>query len=166
MKKIIIVLFVLCLVACSNEDISYKGRNLMIGVIGETPKLENENIQFEQLTLEAFSEETDKIAQKYDAVMITPEQFEAASQDIYVEIYENSQMPIIFFNSNKRHYPFTRGGLTYEEAGFESLDNGSHTTVYLSTLNENREDVWFFYLENEKQMNKLYTELFQRIESL
>ena len=70
MKKIIIVLFVLCLVACTNEDISYKGKNLTIGVIGEIPKLENDNIKFEQLTLEDFSEEAKRQTRLHKNTML------------------------------------------------------------------------------------------------
>lgn len=166
MKKIMLLFCVLFLVACSNEELSYDGRILKIAVVGEIPKIENKKVHFEQLSLETFRKNTTNVAETYDAVMITPSKFEDASNDTYVETYQNSEMPIILFDSDKAHYPFTNGGLTYGTAHFDSLNNGSHTTVYLNKLNENRNDTWYFYLEDEKEINKLYTEVFQKIESL
>lgn len=166
MRKVILILAVLFLAACDNNEIRYDGKLLNIAVIGESPELENDKIHFEQLSLEQFKEDTFNVAKKFDAIMVTPDSFEAASDDIYVDTYQNSEMPIIFFNSNKGHYPFVNGGLTYETAHFDSLDNGSHTTIYLYNLSEDKDDAWFFYLDNQKDLNELYTEVFQKVEAL
>jgi len=166
MRKIILILAVLFLVACDNNEIQYDGKLLNIAVIGESPELENDKIHFEQLSLEQFKEDTFNVAKKFDAIMVTPELFEPASDDTYVNSYQTSEMPIIFFNSNKRHLPFVRDGLTYETADFDALDNGSHTTIYLYNMNEDKDDSWFFYLDNQKNINELYTEMFQKVEAL
>ena len=164
-RKVILFLAVLFLAACSNNEIQYDGKLLKIAVIGETPELENEKVHLEQLSLEQFREDTINVAQKFDAMIVTPESFEVASDDTYVDSYRNAEMPIIFFDSNKRHYPFVNGGLTYE-TNFNSLDNGSHTTIYLHNLREDKDDAWFFYLDNKKDLNELYTEVFQKNEAL
>ena len=166
MRKVILILAVLFLVACDNNEIKYDGKLLNIAVIGESPELGNDKIHFEQLSLEQFKEDTFNVSKKFDAIMVTPEMFETASDDTYVNSYQTSEMPIIFFNSNKRHLPFIRDGLTYETADFDALDNGSHTTIYLYNMNEDKDDSWFFYLDNQKKINELYTEMFQKVEAL
>ncbi|MFJ7735579.1 amino acid oxidase [Lysinibacillus sp. NPDC097287] len=166
MRTVILFLAVLFLAACDNNEIRYDGKLLNIAVIGESPEVENEKIHFEQLSLEQFKEDPPNVVGKFDAIMVTPDSFEAASDDTYVDSYQTSEMPISFFNSNKRHFPFVRDGFTYETADFDTLDNGSHTTIYLYNFSENKEDAWFFYLDNQKDLNELYTEVFQKVETL
>ncbi|WP_240518381.1 MULTISPECIES: hypothetical protein [unclassified Lysinibacillus] len=62
--------------------------------------------------------------------------------------------------------PFTNEGLTYETAHWEALNNDSHTTIYISDIDANREDAWYFYLKDEKELDVLYKEIFQKIETL
>lgn len=140
MKKILLILSLLLLVACSNDEVKYDGAPLKIAVVGDIPELNNEKIHFEPISLDEFSEDTLHISTNFNAVMITPVIFEEASDDRFVEVYKNSKMPFIFFDSTKRHFPFTREGLTYETAHWEALNNGSHTTIYLTDNDANRED--------------------------
>lgn len=166
MRTVILFLAILFLAACDNNEVQYNGKLLNIAVIGESPELENKRILFEQLSVEQIKEDTSNVAKKFDAIMVTPESFEAASDDTYIDSYQNSEMPIIFFNSNKRHLPFVRAGVTYETVDFDALDNGSHTTIYLYNLSEEKDDAWFFYLDDQSDLNKLYTEVFQKVEAL
>ncbi|WP_232733248.1 hypothetical protein [Lysinibacillus xylanilyticus] len=46
MKKILLILSLLFLVACSNDEAKYDGAPLKIAVVGDIPKLNNEKIQF------------------------------------------------------------------------------------------------------------------------
>ncbi|KMY32692.1 amino acid oxidase [Lysinibacillus xylanilyticus] len=166
LKKILLILSLLFLVACSNDEVKYDGAPLKIAVVGDIPKLNNEKIHFQPISLNEFSEDTLHISTNFDAVIITPVMFDEASEDRFVKVYNNSKIPIIFFDSTKRHFPFTREGLTYETAHWESLNNGSHTTIYLSDVDANREDAWYFYLKDEKELDTLYKEIFQKIETL
>ncbi|MFJ7734681.1 amino acid oxidase [Lysinibacillus sp. NPDC097231] len=166
MKKILFIVSLLLLVACSNDEVKYGGAPLKIAVIGDIPELINEKIHFEPISLDEFSEDTLHISTNFDAVMITPVMFEEASDDRFIKVYKNSKMPIIFFDSTKRHFPFTRDGLTYETPHWEELNNGSHTTIYLSDNDANREEAWYFYLKDEKELDILYKEIFQKIETL
>ncbi|MFJ6267813.1 amino acid oxidase [Lysinibacillus xylanilyticus] len=162
----LLILSLLFLVACSNDEVKYDGAPLKIAVVGDIPKLNNEKIHFEPISLNEFSEDTLHISTNFDAVIITLVMFDEASEDRFVKVYNNSNIPIIFFDSTKRHFPFTREGLTYETAHWESLNNGSHTTIYLSDVDANREDAWYFYLKDEKELDTLYKEIFQKIETL
>ena len=164
--RFISIFFLLTLSACTNDEVKYDGEPLKIAVVGDTPELNNEKIHFESISLDEFSEDTVHISTTFDAVMITPVVFEEASNDRFVEVYTNCKTPIIFFDSTKRHFPFTRGGATYETAHWESLNNGSHTTIYLADRDADREDAWYFYLKDEKDLDSLYKEVFQMVETL
>lgn len=167
LKKInVFILSLLLLAACSNDEVKYDGAPLKIAVVGDIPELTNEKIHFESISLSELSEEKMESSTDFDAVMITPVMFEQASDDSFVQVYKNSELPIIFFDSSKRHFPFTREGVTYETVNWESLENGSHTTIYLSGAAGNREDVWYFYLKDEKELDKLYKEVLQKVETL
>ena len=164
--SIISIFFLLTLSACSNDEIKYDGEPLKIAVIGDIPELNNKKVHFESISLDEFSEDTVNISTNFNAVMITPVIFEEASNDRFVEVYSNSKIPIIFFDSKIRHLPFTNGGLTYETARWESLNNGSHTTIYLSDIDVHREEAWYFQLKDEKELDVLYKDIFEKVETL
>ena len=165
MKRIVLLLSLVLLAACSTSDAKYSGAPLMIAVIGEIPEFDHKDIQVESLSLDTFSKNPLHISAKFDAVIVSEDVFEAASDDKFVDVYKNSEIPIVFLNSNKRHYPFVNEDITYEMAP-DSLSNGSHTTVYLHDDNDNKDDAWFFYLEDKKKVEVLYTDLFKKIEEL
>ena len=98
--------------------------------------------------------------------MITPVMFEEASNDRFVKVYNNSKILIIFFNSKIRNLPLTNEGLPYETARWESLNNDSHTTIYFSDNDANREETWYFQLKDEKELDDLYKAIFEKIEML
>lgn len=145
---------------------TYDGAPLNIAVIGDIPEFKNENIHFELFSLEKLIEDTANIPSNFNAIMITPSVFEKASDDKLVQVYKNLEIPIIFFDSNKRHFPFVNEGLTYETANVEDLDNGSHTTIYINDVKMNKEDAWYFYLDNKNDVDVLYKNIFKKIEEL
>ncbi|MFJ7746902.1 amino acid oxidase [Peribacillus sp. NPDC097295] len=165
MKRIVILVSLVLLAACSNSEVKYDGAPLKIAVIGETPSFQNKNIRVEPLSLDKFIEESTLISANYDAVMLSKDVFEAASDDKFVDVYTSSEIPIVFLNSSKRHYPFVNEDITYETAP-DSLTDGSHTTVYLHDDHANKDDAWFFHLDDKKNENELYTKLFKKIEEL
>lgn len=169
MKKILLIVCLFMVTACSNNEVKYDGAPLEIAVVGDVPEVNNENIHFEPLSLERLGEEAAQIADNFDAVLITPTVFEEASHDRFVKVYQRYGIPVIFFNSPKSHYPFTSEGLTYDTAHLDSLQNGSHTTIYISEVTEEegvKEDWWYFYLESEKEIHSLYEEIFRKVEAL
>ena len=171
LKKIIVIISLLLLVSCSNQQkMNYDGAPLKIAVIGDIPDVNNEKITFEEITLEKLSEKKLEAANTWNAVMVTPSMFEKASDDRYIEAYNNSELPVIFFDSPKRHLPFVNEDVTYKTAHWKSMDNGSHTTIYLYSYladsEEIKEDAWYFYLKDEKKINKLYADVFKKIEEL
>lgn len=166
LKQILFIICLLVLAACSNKEVQYDGTPLTIAVVGDIPEINNKKVHFEPISLDELSAEPLQSTTNFDAVMITPVKFEEASDDKFVEVYTRSKTPIIFFNSTKRHYPFTREGATYETAHWETLNNGSHTTIYLADKEAKREDAWFFFLKSEEELDLLYKEIFQKVEML
>lgn len=170
LKKFLLIISLLLLVSCSNQDVNYEGAPLNIAVIGDVPEMNNEKIKFKTITLEEFNEKDLEATSVLDAVMITPSMFEKASEDSFIEVYNNSKLPIIFLDSSKRHIPFVNEDITYQTAPSKSLNNDSHTTIYLNSYladsEESKEDVWYFYLKDAKKINKLYEEVFKKIEEL
>lgn len=166
MKKIILFLSVVAvLAACSNSEVKYDGAPLNIAVIGETPEFKNNSISVESLSLDKLSKDIARIEADFDAVLLAPDVFEGASDDKFVNVYRSSDIPIVFFDSSKKHDPFITEGLTYETA-HDSLTNGSHTTIYLHDDHVNKDDAWYFYLDDKKNIDQLYTDLFKKIEEL
>lgn len=149
----------------ANNEVKYDGAPLKIAVLGDIPELQNDKIHFKSISIKTLSEDTQNISTNFNALMITPERFDAASDDKFVNAYKGSEMPIIFFDSAYSHYPFVHEGVTYETA-FDSTKNGSHSTIYLNHADIAKEDAWYFYLDNERNLNQLYTEIFEKIEEL
>ena len=164
-KRIIWLFMILVMTGCSNKEVEYEGAPLHIAVLGDALEVNNENIHFEEISIDGFTEDVFD-SSTFDAVMITPSMFNEASDDRFVDLYRASTIPVVFFDSEKRHIPFTNDGLTYETAHVESLINGSHTTIYLHNTSSNQEDAWYFYLEKEDEMDVLYKNIFEQIANL
>lgn len=171
MKKTMLLGILLLLSACSGQDAKYEGAELDIGIIGkisdeqveEMLVVGNNNLM---LTTMSTMEEVEDNFHLFDAILIMPGAFEEASNDKYLALYEEMETPVIFFDSEKRHFPFVNEGVTYETAYWDTLVDGSHSTLYVSNVEENRSDAWHFYLENEKELDKLLKELFDKVDSL
>lgn len=160
------LLCVLLLIACSNKVVLPEGASLNIAIVGEIPNVHNDKIQFESFSMEEISQDLSKISQNYDAVMITSTVFEEASDDKYIDMYKSLEIPTVFFDSSKRHFPFLTTNTTYNSSSFDSLDNGSHSTIYLYDTNNDEENTWSFYLNKDKNIDILYSDLFNKIDEL
>ena len=165
MKRIIWLFILLVIAGCSNMEVEYEGAPLHIAVLGDALEASNENIHFEEISIDEFTEDVFDPS-TFDAVMITPSMFNEASDDRFVDLYRSSTIPVVFFDSEKRHITFTNDGLIYETGDEDLLNNGSHTTIYLYNKSSNHEDAWYFYLEDENEMDVLYKNIFEQIANL
>lgn len=152
MKRWLLLLTVLLLTACASNE--YDGAPLTIAVIGDMPDIDNEHITFVPSSLQKWTVDA-------DAVMITKSAFDEASDDRYIDTYKNSDVPIIFFDSPKRHFPFVNEGLTYSEEHREALIDGSHTTVYSFDKDTATEYASYFFVEDDEQA--MYARLFEYV---
>lgn len=174
MKKVLFLLGLLLLAGCSEEIVAYEGMPLKIAVLGEFYDSYNTNIDIVEITFETLEEAVTNPALEYDALFITPTVFGQASQDEYIKIYEDAQIPIIYYGTAKGHFAFTKENITYDTLHFQNLINGSHSTLYLhneipvgNDLSEIKcdVDVFNFYLKGDRY-DILLKEIYEKIETL
>lgn len=132
-KKYFFFLTVLfLLVGCSNqEEINIVQKpeipNLKIGIVGDIPTLIKEkNIQFKKITLQDLHKENEHA---FDAIMITKNYLQEASNEQYTPFYLNSSIPIVFVQSDKAISAFIIPTHTYENT-FENYAQYYFTGYY------------------------------------
>jgi hypothetical protein len=141
----------------------YTGRNLIVGVIGEPPKIREKNVSYKTLTfgeLKDFSTHLD-----FDAVFITEEHLSEASNQEYAKVYKTAGIPFFFIESKKSYLPFVSEELSYEEV--PDLKSGMYATGYFQYGDKSQS--WGYGLYNDKVNNKniedVYSRIFNTIES-
>ncbi|MCM1991348.1 transcription elongation factor GreAB [Oceanirhabdus seepicola] len=155
------------LAACSNvqrqsvEANPYDGRVLSIGIIGESPKILEEQvtflkIQFSDLEKEAFNSQ-------YDAIFITKDNLFEAAQGKYASIYKESKIPLFFIQTEKSYVPFTEEDLSYEEA--EDISDQTYATGIM--YRDNKLKYWGYGLyndiKNQENIKDVYSRIFETI---
>src|SRR5699024_3274014 len=104
----VLLLTFIILSACNKDEIKdsplYEGEELTIGVVGEVPKVREENIIFKNITLEDLKQEN--IPSELNAVFIMKEHFTEASQAPFAKVYKDSGIPFFFIESKKSYIPF------------------------------------------------------------
>ncbi|WP_079527145.1 hypothetical protein [Solibacillus isronensis] len=179
MKKWLIAYVLLfCISGCKNIEtleIPYDRQELKIAIIGDTPDIQNKNITFEHISLEELNNKVDILSSEFNAIMITPSMFVDASNDQFSEAYHNVEIPIVFWNSSKAHYPFVNNKINYLNEKEVSLNNiphsmdsieKTHSTIFLYDIETEKESVWFFHLNEPNELEKLYSEIFNKIEEV
>lgn len=171
MNKIIgvcVSIFILGLVACSSASPDfdlYEGKPLSIAVIGDIPDVKEEQISFQEITIEDLLERN---LQTYDAVFITKEHLSEAAGGQYADVYLNSGIPFFFIEATKTYHPFIEQDLTYED-GYDIKHISKHYAVgYFSSKTE-EDRYWYFGLYNdvvsEENIKATYSTIFGTIAS-
>ncbi|WP_409368597.1 hypothetical protein [Lysinibacillus sp. 38-6] len=112
-----LLLFLFLLVGCSNkEEVNIVKKpeinNIEIGLVGEIPTLIKEkNIKFKKITLQDLHKKNEM---SFDAIMITKNYLQEASDEQYTQFYLNSSIPIVFVQSDKAISAFIIPNHTYE----------------------------------------------------
>ena len=100
---------------------------------------------------------------KYDAVFITKDNLQEASEEKYSLIYKKSKIPFFFIQSEKYHIPFTIEEISYEE--IPDVDNLNYATGII--YNNDRTQAWGYGLyndiENETNIKDVYSRMFETI---
>lgn len=167
-KLIIILSSVLFIVfGCSNpkeiiEFEMYEGKSLQIGIIGEEPKIREDNISFSSIDFKDI-ENPDNLL-KYDAIFITKDNLIEADKSKYATVYKNSPRPFLFIETPKSYVPFI-----YENIDFENYpDDESGAYAYL--YDSKSEKYWGYGLYNdevtERNIQSAYSRIFNTIEEI
>ena len=163
---IVIVLFGM-LSACSQDPDfeKYQGEALNIAVIGEPPAIKEEQVKFNEISLDELK---NRDFSPYDAIFITKAHLIEASESQYAELYRNSAIPI-FFISAKSHIPFTMKEEKYSDSwGWSSGTN--HSVGILMSEDGETLNSWGFGLYNDEKteahIKEMYSRIFKAIEEL
>lgn len=166
MRKSIFVLsgiIALTSLGCSqiNNDKLYKGRSLDIAIIGEVVKINNDRIDFVNMELSDL-DNIEKIKDK-DAIFITKDNLDKASERQYVELYRKIEKPIFFIDNIKGHIPFTNTEVLYKDV--PKIEDGSYATGLRFKEDEFKFCGYGLYndIENEKNIIDIYFRIFNDI---
>lgn len=140
-----------------NESL-YQGEDLSIGVLGNRPEINEEQINFRVISFKEFTIEE---IRSFDAIFIMKENLSTAAEKQYTNIFTDSNIPFFFINSNKGAYPFIDENLEYNEAR-EIPYHDYFATGYLFTP-EGAEMTWTYEstIENNKDA---FSKIFKTIE--
>ena len=135
----------------------YVGQKLKIGIIGEIPKVREEQIKFARIQ---FSDlEKSEFDSRYDAIFIAKNNLSEASEEKYKPIYKKSKISFFFIQSKKSYVPFIQEGLLYEKA--PDMPNQTYATGIL--YNGDNLKYWEYGLHNDIESQENVKELYSRI---
>jgi hypothetical protein len=157
----ILSIFTACSKPQSVKTNTYNGKDLRIGIIGETPKVMEEKVTFGKIQ---FSDlEKDTFDSQYDAIFITKNNLSEASQGKYAASYKKSKIPFFFIQTEKSYVPFTEKDLTYDNA--PKFTDQSYATGIM--YNGNKLNFWGYGLyndiENQANIKDVYSRIFETI---
>ena len=160
-------IFTVVLTACSNSpDFKvYEGNALRIAVVGDSPKVKENQVTFTEIS---FKEMNSEKLKSYDAVFIREDHLLEASEAQYADIYLNSNIPF-FFIGTENFLPFTEKDLKYDDSSNWAAGS-SYTVGVLTTPEDNTLKNWGYGLYNDKKtdenMKEMYSRMFKTIDEL
>lgn len=160
-----ILIFTLSACTQSFDFDLYDGKSLRIAVVGEPPKVEEEQVEFSEISFDGLT--GNKIG-SYDAVIITEENLSEAAEGKYAKIYIDSTIPF-FFISARSHIPFTVKETEYNKSWDWTAGNNYAVGVLASKQDDSIKS-WGFGLYNDKKSDEhikdVYSRIFKTIERL
>jgi hypothetical protein len=103
MNKIIpiVLLILIMLTGCKSATVDtplYNGKNLVIGVIGDSPKVKEENVKFKNINFNTL-EEDKNLSSQFNAIFIMKEHISEAASSKYAAVNSSggSQLGTVFF---------------------------------------------------------------------
>ncbi|WP_217269657.1 hypothetical protein [Neobacillus endophyticus] len=153
----------------SNETVNtplYSGKNLVIGVIGDSPSVRENNVKFENIDFTKLAGDKN-LSSEYDAVFIMKEHLSQASNSIYAKVYKNSGIPFFYIGSTKSYIPFVNEQLSYKDV--PDMKDQTYATGYFQS-GEGKYQCWGYGLYNDKinesNIKDVYSRIFTTIESI
>ncbi|MRX71550.1 hypothetical protein GJU40_05090 [Bacillus lacus] len=154
----ILLILTVALTACtSSPDFeAYEGNSLRIAVVGEPPKVKEEQVRFTEFS---FDEMASDELMSYDAVFIEEDHLAEASESQYADVYSNSTIPF-FFISAKNFIPFAVKEIKYDENWSWSAGDGD---VYAVGALNSQKLSWKYGLYNGKKTTDNIKDVYSRI---
>jgi len=170
MKKIfpVLLLILVMLTGCNSDTVStplYDGKNLIIGVIGNLPKVREGNVKFKKIIFNKI-EESKNLSSEFDAIFIKKEHLSEAANSKYANIYKHSGIPFFFIESKKSDIAFVDEP---EQFSYEDAPDLGNPPPYAIGYPFGKGKNQYCAYENDK-VNKntikdVYTRIFASIES-
>ncbi|MCR8939159.1 hypothetical protein O0555_17655 [Brevibacillus laterosporus] len=161
MKKIFCLLLSLLFVlsGCQGNQTTEESKHMLnIGVVGTKPSVNEENVQFIELTLNMLVKD-ENIA--LDALFIMPEMLQEASKKPYKSIYKAGKYPIYFVDSESSYLPFTEEDMTYESA--PKIKDGMYIMGILKGTNKEVIKFRGYGLKDDKKTTKNIKEVYSTV---
>jgi hypothetical protein len=171
MKKLfsVVLLLLVMLAGCRSDTVDtplYDGKNLVIGVIGNSPKVREVNVKFKNINFNKL-EEGKNLSSEFDAIFIMKEHLSEAANSKYAAVYKNSGIPFFFIESTKSYIPFVNEQISYDNS--PNIDAQTYATGYFQS-GEGKYQYWGYGLYNDmvngNNIKGVYTRLFTTIESV
>lgn len=142
-----------------------KDRNLVIGVIGGNLEIKEEHIEFTAISFEDF-DDTKSTSESFDPIFIMHDYLRRADEEKYVDVYRTLSKTTFIVQTTKGYLPFVSEDLSYEDAP-DIYDS------YIAGYLQNSQDGHLYWgfdfiddVENERNVNEMYTRVFKAIENL
>ncbi|MYL56249.1 hypothetical protein GLW20_01860 [Virgibacillus halodenitrificans] len=143
----------------------YNGRKLKIAVIGSSPKVREDQVEFNEIS---FDELKNNEMNTYDAVFIMKEKLSQAAESQYADIYSSSTIPF-FFITAKSHIPFTLKDTEYSKS-WEWTPGNMYTSSVMNNSENNSLNGWGVSLYNDEKteahITSMYSFIFKKIEEV
>ncbi|WP_077622901.1 hypothetical protein [Sediminibacillus massiliensis] len=115
----VFLLFMVLIAVFSNDQTTerqeaYDGEELQLALIGDSPEIRNDRVEFEKISLE----ELRKLEYgTFDGVLIMEDQLSEAARQENRDIYKELQIPLFFVGSQANVMPFIdmESQISYEE---------------------------------------------------
>nr|WP_106779231.1 hypothetical protein [Lysinibacillus timonensis] len=118
------------LIGCSvGNDDTYNGQSLHIGVIGESPNVNFNNITFHHTIPDLLYKE------EYDAYFITEAYFEELSTDEWTSVFDKLHTPVFFINLDVQAFIYRIDGMDYDKTSPKATE---HTKGFVRVGDEFR----------------------------
>lgn len=181
-----LTMFVLCLSAAIQltgcelhihykDPPRYTGQSLHLAVIGDPPKVREQQVQFTPITFEAL-QEPQALASRYDAVFITKEHAREAAESQYAPMYRDAGLPFFLVDCPKLNAVFYNPDIGYDDSpdvnsgmyinGFQIISSG------LASGQPKNQEVKFWgvglnrNIASTVNIQEAYSEVFKMIGSL
>ncbi|MFQ3546193.1 hypothetical protein Q7A53_19090 [Halobacillus rhizosphaerae] len=143
----------------------YQGKPLHIAILGEIPKVKEENIRFTRISFRNLKRE--KLT-SYDAVFVMEDTFSEASSSQYSEVYLNSTIPYFFISANS-YIPFIVSSTEFSPS-WKWEPGKNYAVGVINNPSKDKLNFWGFGLYNDKKtqehIEEVYSRIFKVIEEL
>ncbi|MCR8995584.1 hypothetical protein [Brevibacillus laterosporus] len=162
MKKIfclVLPLLLFVLSGCQGNQTVEESKNMLnIGVVGSKPSVNEENVQFIELTLDRLIKDQNITL---DALFIMPDMLQEASKKPYKPIYKTGKYSIYFVDSASSYLPFTEDDMTYESA--PKIKDGMYIMGILKGTNKEVIKIKGYGLKDDKKTDKNIKEVYSTV---